>query len=372
MNATSVGPAEHREPAASQTSAASKLRRPATDDEILGLAVITPVPAGDDGESDSASGSANPRSAGGDQSNDEQADPSEMNDVFAAKPELRRAWQDAQAYREAFATPEEAKAASVAVADLSRMDALFFSGRPEDHAQLAQMISKLAPEDFVSLAREMGSLARAIQAAKPDASNAASRSDAAQSKAHDASQQRVQRPSAESDVAAKNAADATQLAAAQEQFFHSANAATVQSVIDAIETQVERLLPEGVSKATKGRLVGEIYREVDNSLRSNRQLAQQLRASFQSGSLDAAHQKAVISLVTARARQALPGIAKRVLNEWSSAVLATHQESRAKQRSSERRIDIVGSSGSANDGRRPMTPRDINYARMSDSDILNL
>jgi hypothetical protein len=45
---------------------------------------------------------------------------------------------------------------------------------------------------------------------------------------------------------------------------------------------------------------------------------------------------------------------------------------RSRQRAAERRVDIAGSSGAGNDGPRSMTPRNIDYARLSDSDILNL
>jgi hypothetical protein len=156
------------------------------------------------------------------------------------------------------------------------------------------------------------------------------------------------------------------------QFFHATNAAAVEGVFGAIESQVERLLPEGISKSARNREVGEIYRELDATLRSNRQLAQQLQEAFRSGPLDADHQRAVVSLISGRARQALPGVAKRVLNEWISSLVAANRDQRARQRSAERRVDISGSGGAGNDGRRAMGPRDIDYARMSDSDILNL
>lgn len=362
MTATNIAALASSE---ARDSLGEKARRP-TDDEILGLA--SEPAAAPKGRSE-ATESKDPSNAPvhpDEQRIGEHLEPPELKKVFDSQPELRRAWQDAHAYREAFATPEEARAASGAVADLNRMDALFFSGRQEDHAQLAQMISKLAPKDFVSLAREMAAVASTIPGGKRslDASN----SEAATGNREGDPPESADEREGDDKASSSNA----QVAAAQEQFFHSANAATVQSVIDSIENQVERILPEGVSKATKGRLVGEIYREMDNALRSNRQLTQQLRAAFKSGPLDSNHQKAIVSLVTARARQSLPGIAKRVLNEWSSAVLATHQERRARQRATEQRVDIVGSSGAGNDGHRAMTPRDINYSRMSDSDILNL
>jgi hypothetical protein len=155
-------------------------------------------------------------------------------------------------------------------------------------------------------------------------------------------------------------------------FLHAANAAAVEGVVAAIEAQVERLLPEGVAKNARTRVVGEIYRELDSSLRSNPQFAAQLRDAFRSGSFDDGHQRAIVSLLTGRARQALPGVAKRVLSEWTSTIVSAANERRTRQRTAERRIDIAGSSGAGNDGRRSMSPRDLDYARLTDADILNL
>ena len=152
----------------------------------------------------------------------------------------------------------------------------------------------------------------------------------------------------------------------------SPNAAAVESVIGAAESQVERLLPEGVSKTARNRAVGEIYRELDTSLRSNRQLAQQVREAFRSGALDAEHQRGIVSLITGRARRTLPGVAKRVLNEWTSTIVAASHDRRARQRSAERRVDIAGSGGAGNHAPRTLSPREIDYARTSNGDILNL
>ena len=174
---------------------------------------------------------------------------------------------------------------------------------------------------------------------------------------------------------AANSAHAQSATANESQlaFLHSANAAAVESVVTAIEAQVARLLPEGVAKNARTRVVGEIYRELDSSLRSNPQFAAQLRDAFRSGSLDEGHQRAIVSLLTGRARQALPGVAKRVLSEWTSTIMSAANERRTRQRTAERRIDIAGSSGAGNDGRRSsMSPRDLDYARLSDADILNL
>jgi len=340
---------------------------------------------------------------GGDKSQDVTAGPEQLRAAFEAHPELRRAWDEAEAYRETFATPQEARAATALLADLDRMDALFFSHSPEDHAELARAVASLDPEAFASLAQAMNGLAteaprhRGNDAARrPNTeagnSGAASASVATNTEGAVGARHAVPVAGTEPDsghsgavplpnkstvsgkegAASSASTPAASVTPAQAEFFHAANAAAVQGVLEAIETQVERLLPEGISTSARQRVVGEIYRELDASLQSNRQLAQQMREAFRSGALDAAHQRAVVSLLTGRAKQALPGVAKRVLGEWTSTIVAANQDRRARQRAAERRVDIAGSSGAANDGRRSMTPRDLDYARLSDADILNL
>ncbi len=366
-------------PESAHQNAPRDSRRNATDDEILGLIAGGGAGAGADGlsgderdarlerefESDGGAErgeqgkrreAANAEKAGGD------GDPEKLRAAFEANPELRQAWDDARAYRETFATPEEARNATTLLADLNRMDALFYSRRPEDHAELARSIAALDPGAFASLAKAIGEqAARQASAEQINAEqlHAEQRRDAATPAAPAASRQ------------AQEAAGASGLSPVQVEFFQAANAAAVHGVMDAIETQVERLLPEGASKSARNRVVGEIYRELDSTLGANRQLSQQVRDAFRSGGLDANHQRAIVSLITGRARQALPGVAKRVMNEWTSTVVAANQDRRARQHAAERRVDIAGSGGGG-EGRRSMGPRDIDYARMSDGDILNL
>jgi hypothetical protein len=297
-----------------------------------------------------------------------ESEPEHLREALDANPELREAWQQANAYRETFATPEDARAATARLGDLNRMDALFYSRRPEDHAELARAVAQLDPQAFASLARAMNALAN--DAARKPADTA--RGDGAHQQTHTPEQTQRQDQAASQDQNRQPRDAEASLTPAQLDFFHSTNAAAVSSVVDAIESQVERLLPEGISKSTRTRVVGEIYRELDNTLRGNRALGQQMRDAFRSGALDAEHQRAIVSLVTGRARQALPGVAKRVLNEWTTTVVSANHERRARQRTAERRVDIAGSGGAGNDGRRAVSPRDLDYKRMSDTDILNL
>jgi hypothetical protein len=317
--------------------------------------------------------------------------PEPIRAALDANPDLRRAWDDAEAYRETFATPEAARAATAQLADLDRLDALFYSRRPEDHAELARAVAALDPEAFASLAHAMQDFVGARHAvpgtdpwrdrrhsAKPPADNSSSNSAASPSTDTGGSGVTpLQDPANPATAGGSTNENRRQNASAtptqaQTDFFHATNAAAVQGVLDAIETQVERLLPENISKSSRARVVGEIYRELDTTLGSNRQLAQQMREAFRSGGLDAEHQRAVVTLITGRARQALPGVAKRVLNEWTSTVMAAHNDRRARQQAAERRVDIGGSGGAGSDGPRSMTPREIDYRRMSDADILNL
>ena len=303
------------------------------------------------------------------------AEPAHLRAALEANPELRAAWRDAKAYRETFATPEEARTATGMLADLNRMDALFFSRHPEDHAQLARAVADLDPVAFTSLARAMTQVARTTTAAFPAiaARSAASRHPAEEQPSAADLGNAAPAPATGSAATQQALASATPVVTpAQEQFFHSTNAAAVEGVVEAIEAQVERLLPEGISKSARNRVVGEIYRELDSTLRANRTLTQQMRDAFRSGGLDTNHQKAIVSLITGRARQALPGVAKRVLNEWTTTVVSANQERRARQHTAERRVDIGGAGGAGSEGRHSMGPREINYARMSDADILNM
>jgi hypothetical protein len=113
-----------------------------------------------------------------------------LNSVLEENPEVRDARHDAKAYREVFATPAEAQAATKLLGDLNRMDALSFSRRPEDHAELARAVAQLDPQAFASLARAMSAMttgtpantnAREVPGPRPaTAVNENSRSGAAQ------------------------------------------------------------------------------------------------------------------------------------------------------------------------------------------------
>jgi hypothetical protein len=317
------------------------------------------------------------------------AEPEELRAAFEANPELRRAWLEAQAYREAFPTVEaarevqkifptveDAQAAREQLDELGRLDSLFFARTPEAHASLASAVYRLDPEAFRSLARAMAAEAQrrgdngvALTAAAREGEPSAAESSPTRSTA-------PSRPSSERESrTAESPGDKgleQEARAAQTSFYQEANATAVEAVIETIRSQVERLLPEDLGVGARNRVIGEIYRELDSSLRSNRALAQQVRQAFRSGNFDADHQRAVVSLIVGRARQAVPGVAKKVINEWTSSVLAASNTKHTRQRAAESRVDITGAGAPGGVARRPLAPSDIDYSKLSDADILNL
>jgi hypothetical protein len=358
---------------ASQT-AASGVRAKPTDDEILSIA---PEPVSREAEAKGRRRISEAAAVSADESVSETPTqgrlseaPQHLRSVLDANPELRSAWEQASEYKQSFATPEKAREATALLADLNRMDSLFFSTRPEDHEELARAVAELDPVAFHTFARAItGQLnqQRSTESAKNQPTSISSsqgRQPLQPGRAGEEAQ-----PSNEIQGTDKGSAH---LVNEQSAFLQAANASAVEGVLMAIESQVERLLPEGISKSARNRVVGEIYRELDASLQSNKELTRQTREILRSGGLDMEHQRAVVSLITSRARQALPGVAKRVLGEWTTTLVASTQERRTRQRAAEGRVDIAGTGGAANDGRRPMTPREIDYARLSDADILNL
>jgi hypothetical protein len=353
----------------------------ASDDEILGLVPNrgkrtrsgrSTAARGGSGE-DAAISQVRPADSDSSESSDPLEDGADDRPEKSGDSTADAEAKDVEAYREMFKTPEEARAAAALLADLNRMDALFFSQRPEDHLQLARSVAALDAAAFSSLVKAMQQIAseagaKAVQseAATSGAEDSAKPPASAVSHAvtnRNAAEQSTTDQSARRDLAGFTPEQAT--------FFHATNAAAVENILQAIEAQVNRLLPEGTSKSARTRVVGEVYRELDGTLRANRQLTQQIREAFRSGKLDAQHQQSIVSLISARARQSLPAVSKRVLDEWTSTLVSANQERRNRQRTAERRVDIAGS-GATGAGRRSMSPREIDYSRMSDSDILNL
>jgi hypothetical protein len=382
MSAPTSSVQSHSGPArpAVPTLAASPTPRP-SDDEILGLATHVRAPVADTSPADAFDVDAGQAKRETDaQTAIASADAVQFRTIFESNPELRDAWREAQTFREMFPdvesareiqklfpTLDDARAASSQVSDLARLDALFFSNRPESHAELAAAIYRLSPSAFSNLAQMMNAMtaARGSDSLKSFApSPSVSPQAPTETKVQTPTGPEVAQLSQTSPTASTNAAH-------EHAFFHETNAAAVEAVLDSIQSQLDRLLPEGTPKNTRQRLTGEIYREIDASLQSNRAFGQQLRQTFRRGQLTPENQRAIVGMVVGRAKQALPGVAKRVLSEWTSGVVSHSNARQERQRNAAKRIDIAGGTPGG-DSPRALMPKDIDYRRMSDNDILNL
>ena len=367
-----------------------------SDDEILGLVTAVPSPAAGENysgdaenaaQADSQNGTA-PAQPANTASSAEGSSPAaepiaaapppvppELAPILEANPQLRQAWDAAHEYQQVFATPAAARDAQQQLAEL---DGMFFSAQPADHAALAARIHELSPEAFHGLAQAMQAHAAKL-AASSNAQQTAASPASADSQMSPAPPSQTAAPGKVTDASSPSAAPVPTAEpasdprrAAQAAFFHDTNAAAVEQVLDAIHAHVDRLLPESVAAPTRNRIVGEIYRELDATLRANRQMGKQLRDAFQAGPGDAAHQRAIVTLVTGRARQALPAVAKRVIGEWTQSIIAANRERLGRHDAASKRVDISGAGPSDGVNRKPLSPRDINYRKLSDAEILNM
>jgi len=86
-----------------------------------------------------------------------------------------------------------------------------------------------------------------------------------------------------------------------------------------------------------------------------------------------AEQQQVAALLAERARKLVPGVARRVIGEWTSSVLGTARSKAARQAVAASRVDIGAPGGSRDSAPlRAMTAREVNYASMSDDEILGM
>jgi len=168
-------------------------------------------------------------------------------------------------------------------------------------------------------------------------------------------------------------------ATAANQFLEAVNTDVQQAVQQSVGRKVEELLPDAPEGARQ-KIAGEIFRELDLALRQDPELLEQVRDSVRGalrsgyGSANAGRspggpeRESVARLIASRARAALPGVAKRVVADWSETVLRSSQARRSRQSESASRVE-VGRGGSP--APVPVRPRGVDYTRMSDEEILN-
>ena len=273
---------------------------------------------------------------------------------------LREICERDAAYRAVFPDANAARAASTAQVHLANLDRVIESRDPRAHGELLAGMQRNSPEAFralaVTFAEDLSTLDPAIY-----------QSVATALAAH---------PPVAAPVGAQLAAPSSSSSTmpTANQFLESVNADVETSVRESVGRRVEELLPDAPEGA-RTKIAGEIFRELDESLRQDPELREHVRESIHNalrampGASNLAQREALARLIAARARAALPGVAKRVVADWTETVLRSSQSRRTRQSESASRVE-VGRGGAP--APVSLRPRSVDYTRMSDEEILNM
>jgi hypothetical protein len=340
-------------------------------------------------------------------------DPQRGGEARALWEGAQRAQNEASAYREIFAKPEDARTAAQRARLLDDIDRAYFGaqGGTADQArasrtQLAAMMLREDPAAFREMVFEG---LRALEAANVAAPvRAASAAANPQVPAQDAGaafrtpvESGVQR--AELKPGAVSPAQEAQLAAYG--FFEkAANEELERSVGSAIDRALQQALPnlskeEGATGAgaresvpLRSRLGATIRDDVEKALQGDRQLGEQIAQILSARRFDNETRAQVVRLIGERAQQLVPGAAKRALNDWTQATLAAHRMRSRTGDAQSSRVDLSPATGQGSKASAPTAsasrnareeknratpPRNtakssrLDYRRLSDEQILD-
>lgn len=315
--------------------------------------------------------------------------------------EAKALWEQHQAYREIFPTVaearavkeffpgglEEARQALARVEEFDRIDDAYFGADPRGQAQLVEYLLANNPQAFQ---RMLGEAARVLAERDPVAYRAFARqfADGTQGDGEisrsapfadtqgrqDDKQNALRDPSAELALAREQLNRERQefRAAQYSSFQQSANDAVVGQVRQAIEQTVAGVLPATVADGARKRIAEVIFSEVNATLQNDRALTRQVATLLRSWQFTDEVKQQVANLIFGRARTLLPAVAKRVVSDWTSSVLSANRAKLEKQETAARRVDITGGGAQGTVGKRPLTPKDIDYHQTTDEQILSL
>jgi hypothetical protein len=349
--------------------------------------------------------------------------------------EARELWREHQEFRAAFASPEEARAVKEllpggvrdvlslreATQSVERIDAALFSGDSRAQAEVVAELARANHAAFRSLfseaAKVLGGLgdrqARSFDRSvpngltdsptlrqdregwgtrKPDVGD--TRDDDGRGRRGDDGHERGRHsggvPGGSAPPPPQNAGDpppdpdfsggsAVSVRAsgfdpaAYAAFERTTNDAVARAVRGSINDTLTRVMPEGVAEGAARRIGEDIFHEVHRALAADKNLSEQVAAVLRERRFGAAEQQRVSSLLAGRARQLVPSVARRVIGEWTSSVLNTARSKAARQATAASRVDIATPGGSLDSmPLRQMSSRELNYASMSDEEILGM
>jgi hypothetical protein len=343
--------------------------------------------------------------------------------------EAQALWSEHQAFRAAFSSPEEARAIKElfpggaheaqslkqSAQSVERIDAAIFSGDARAQSEVVAEIARANPAAFRSLFAEAAKVLAGMGVSVAPGAQSSSNFQAFDTRSlgptlrqtregwgtQNPSQQTLTQnnssqqspvtdrtvtnhpPSPESGFGGLRPSDhPSQLGASQSpnfdpaayaSFERSTNDVVARDVRGSISDTLSRVLPEGVADGAARRIGEDIFNEVHRALAADRSLSEQVGEVLRERRFGSGEQQRVAALLAGRAKQLVPGVARRVIGEWTSSVLGTARTKAARQAAAAARVDIAAPGGSLDSmPLRAMSGREVNYASMSDDEILGM
>jgi hypothetical protein len=344
---------------------------------------------------------------------------------------VQRAQREAAAYREAFGTPEdaralkeiypggvaEAKSAAERARELAEIDAVFFgaAGKPTEElrAGRVQLVEKLYAQDPAAFREMVEAGVKILGRASGGQRSVASAEGKALSQdattlpgslrsvagAPENGAQEKAGHTGRDDSLGSNANRNMHHVQAYREFERATNAELEKSVGGAIGRAMEAALPnlrnanaaagEGQAPPLQERLRAAVREEVETALRSDASLGEQVAQILGGHRLDEAARAQVVRLIDARAQQLVPGAVRKVVGAWTQATLGARmadtgaepaargeQERRAERAvsSSQRTAsgDSAANRNASTSAVRSLPRGRVDYRKLSDEQILGM
>jgi hypothetical protein len=308
--------------------------------------------------------------------------------------EAQQLWREHQEFRAAFASPEEARAIKEllpggvrdvltlreATQSVDRIDAAIFSGDARAQSEVVAELARANPAAFRSMFAEAARVLAGMGARGNEAGGreAGSTEAGGTDRMTRVTGHEPRGTNHESQIT-NHLSPVTSLQSPQfdpgayAAFERATNDAVARDVRGSIGDTLARVMPEGVAEGAARRIGEDIFNEVHRALAADRALSEQVASVLRDRRFGGAEQQRVAALLAGRAKQLVPSVARRVIGEWTSTVLSTARSKAARQAAAASRVDIAAPGGSLDSmPLRQMSPREVNYASMSDEEILGI
>ena len=316
--------------------------------------------------------------------------------------EAQQLWREHQEFRAAFTSPEEARAIKEllpggvrdvltlreATQSVDRIDAAIFSGDMRAQSEVVAELARANPAAFRSMFAEAAKVLAGMGQSSAAGPTLRKNGEGWGTQNQVQNQYQTDDPSAspvtnhQSPVTGDPASSSGGLRASQSPHFdpaayaafeRSTNDAVARDVRGSIGDTLARVMPEGVAEGAARRIGEDIFNEVHRALAVDRNLSEQVAGVLRDRRFGGAEQQRVAALLAGRAKQLVPSVARRVIGEWTSTVLNTARSKAARQAAAASRVDIAAPGGSLDSmPLRQMSAREVNYASMSDEEILGM